>query len=171
MGSNSVPYLLKWIRYEKPPWMAALFRTVNSIAFRVRPAGVFATDAKDKVRAQRAMYALIILGPRAEGAIGELTKMLYETNNSASSAYAPMALAAIGKKRLPHLVAVLTNQQTTSLVRCRVVGHIGLMGTNALSCVPDLRQAQESSSWIVRRDATNVLRRIDPSIAEQWVER
>jgi len=170
MGSNSVPYLLKWIRYEKPPWRAAIARAVNSIVGRVRPAGVFATDAKDKARAQRAMYALIILGPKAEGAVGELTKMLYETNNPASTTYAPMTLAAIGKKGLPPLVAVLTNQQTTSLVRCRAMGNIGAMGTNALPCVPDLRQAQESSSWIVRRDATNVLRRIDPETMAKWVE-
>src|SRR6185369_4620797 len=86
MGSNCVQYLLKWIRYEKPPWRAAIDRVVNSVVGRGRLAGVFTTDAKDKVRAQRAMYALIILGPKAEDAIGELTKMLYETNNPASSA-------------------------------------------------------------------------------------
>jgi hypothetical protein len=172
MGSDCVPWLIKWARSEKPGWVHTVRRAISSVLPWRRPVVVGTFKASDaEMRARGAMYALILLGPKAVGARDELGKMLLETNNSHSTRFAPMALAAIGEKGLPPLVAALTNDQTTSFVKCCVAGNLAQMGTNARACVPAMQQALGASNWMVRCYASNVIRKIAPQTLESRAER
>jgi len=168
MGSDTVPYLLKWSRYEMPPWKRRLYKLVNPITRHFEKPS---SAAEKKARAQAAMLGLIVLGPKAESAVPQLSKMLRETNDLTIARFAPMALSRIGTAGLPPLVAALTNQQTTSLMRCYVMSHLGMMGTNAAPCIPALERALEDSNWNVRTFATNLLRRIRPPRSDEFAER
>jgi len=75
MGTNSLPYLLNWIRYETPPWKSKLYGTVNPALRRLKPSWEF-NDRDAQVRADGAVFALITLCPEADGAVGELSKLV-----------------------------------------------------------------------------------------------
>ena len=53
IGTNALPYLLKWIRYERPAWKMKLAMPVNRIIWRVNPAWEI-NDQKELRRARGA---------------------------------------------------------------------------------------------------------------------
>jgi len=165
MGSESIPYLLKWSKYEPGPLNRKLSALLEPIILRLSPStkSFAALENEKKTKARQAMYALVALGPQAEGAVGELSRMLGETNLHFASAtvLAPRALASMGKTGLPPLIAALTNRQTPPLLRCYVESSMGRMGTNASGALPVLQQALTSADRPVRISATNVLRGLD----------
>jgi len=170
MGSDAVPYLLKWSRYEPAPWKQKLIGLVDSVLgpFNHSSKSAAVRENEKKTKARQAMYALVALGPKAESAVGHLSQMLGETNLDFGSpkTLAPRALAFIGQPGLPPLITALTNRQTALTFRCYLEGSMARMGTNATSAIPVLRQALTSADWHVRLSATNVLRGIDPTWKE-----
>jgi len=74
IGTNALPFLLQWLRYETPPWKSKLYGTVNPALRRVKPSWEF-SDRGAEVRADGAVFALIALCGVADGAVGELSKM------------------------------------------------------------------------------------------------
>ena len=74
MGTNSLPYLLRWIRYETPRWKNKLYGTVNPALRRVKASWEF-DDRYEQGRADGAVFALITLCGVADGAVGELSKL------------------------------------------------------------------------------------------------
>jgi len=86
-GTNAIPYLLKWIRYERPPWKEKLDEALNSIIQRVR-LSLALTDQKElsDLRADSAKEAFSVLGPKAKGVIGELGRLANDPNVSRATA-------------------------------------------------------------------------------------
>src|SRR5437764_14424345 len=61
-GTNAIPFLLEWIRYEPPAWKTRFYEVVNCAAISDRK-GDLASGAID---------AFGVLGPEAQRAIPEL---------------------------------------------------------------------------------------------------
>ena len=84
MGTNAIPYLLKWIRYETPHWKIKWYEIVNPALAKVRPSWQL-SDEKEQLRANGTVLAFIALGAQSESAVGELSRL---TNDPKASRYA-----------------------------------------------------------------------------------
>ena len=74
IGTNAIPYLLRWIRYETPVWKSKLYGALNPALKTVVPACQL-TDEKNKLRADGTVFALIALGADAQQILPELSKV------------------------------------------------------------------------------------------------
>src|SRR6266404_1973707 len=72
IGSNAVPFLLDWIRYEPPAWKAKLYNTVNSLLEKLQCE--WRLSDEQALLAWGASGAFADLGPEANGAIPELAR-------------------------------------------------------------------------------------------------
>ncbi len=94
IGTNALPYLLKWVGYERPAWKAKLYRMANPI-LRSLNLSFQMTDKKDIRLARGAVNALIALGRNADGAIGELRRLMDMPSGAASAGRAAMVLGGL----------------------------------------------------------------------------
>ena len=78
IGTNGLPYLLKWIRYEPPCWKRKLYGVVNRVLRGMSPSWQI-SDGKE-LRAYGAVIALVQLGPEAEVAVPELVSLAHDRN-------------------------------------------------------------------------------------------
>src|SRR5260221_12098357 len=77
LGTNAVPHLLKWIRYEVPPWKTTFDGIADRAPWRLKPAWMF-SDKRVRL-AEHAAWVFEVLGPDGEGAIPKLTLLLDES--------------------------------------------------------------------------------------------
>ena len=162
MGTNAIPCLLKYIQDDSPAWQKKPMVDINEFSRRLR-LGWRWTDHR-AVRASGAMVALQVLGPSAEGAIPELTRLMYQTNSRATRDRAACALPFLGPKSVAPLLAVLTNQQAE--VRPVVAHSLHPLGTNARPLIPTLIQCLKDRDLIVSEGAADALAsfKIEPSM-------
>ena len=165
MGTNAVPYLLKWIRYERPVWKRKLYAAVNPIIKRLNASWEL-TDQKDS-RAYGAAWTLAYFRPAVVSAVAELTMVLNDPKGPESAIRASHVLASLGADGLPSLIAVLTNQQMPSMHRWVVATDLGTMGTNALGAVPALLEALNDTNAEMKSKFTRTLLKIDPKALER----
>lgn len=111
IGTNGVPFLLKWLRYQERPWRTRL------AAQAARLPGKFGDTVEELVRGrglerqQRAFAALGILGPDAKPALPFLTRQL-----AGPDPWTPMrVIGFMGDVGLPTILTVLTNGSPTAL--------------------------------------------------------
>jgi len=73
IGTNGIPFLLKWLQYEQPAWKRSFFAGINFVLGKVN-ADWGITDHRERLvhGSGRAFY---ILGPIAAGAVPELTRI------------------------------------------------------------------------------------------------
>jgi len=154
IGTNAIPFLLKWIRYEEPTWKEAFYGLVNSGLERLNPDWEL-TD-KQKLRADGSVAAFAALGRTAEGAVSELATILNNPKASGSAERAAYALGNLGPGGLAPLLAVLTNQQAG---RTRLYAAISIqsMGTNVGPAVPVLMKCLRDNDENVVSTAALVL--------------
>ncbi|MBI1176351.1 hypothetical protein GC207_02810 [bacterium] len=132
MGTNAVPFLLKWIRYEEPD-------RVDQIRdwLWARTKEPFFNRQNDEDRARAAVYAFRALGPAADESIGALAEV---ANNSKRTVVATRAIEALGycqrTNALNRLVTVLTN--SSSELRDVAAHAFCNMGELAAPALPDL---------------------------------
>lgn len=153
-GTNSIPWLLKYVQYHPPAWYHSSNRWCRPMQkfFNSR----FAAKAN---RARGAVRTFEMLGSNAAGAIPRLEQMIPKLR-SEDPPYALSALAAIGEQGFPSLCAALTNRQ----LRCRgsVAWAIGKYGaTNARPAVPLLLQCAGETNPAVAGDAIFALGRLE----------
>jgi hypothetical protein len=97
IGTNALPFLLRWIQYEPRAWRKVWERF--SLPF-------FEDGSR---RAEGAVAAFRVLGPRGSGAIPELVRLMNGTNEQIGF-MAGRALGGIGKEAIPVLLDLLTNR-------------------------------------------------------------
>ena len=74
IGTNALPYLLKWIRYDMPSWKMRFYETVNPALSTLNSEwGLY--DERQR-RFVQAPLAFEVLGAQAKPAIPELIRML-----------------------------------------------------------------------------------------------
>src|SRR5207248_8925708 len=111
-----------------------------------------------------------ILGPQAEPAVGQLSRLMNDPRGRRSALSAASILHDMGNAGLPPLLAAFTNQQATEGVRRILIFSMGTSGTNARAAVPLLLQLLKDSDPRVRADTTNALQKIDPDALEKMRE-
>jgi hypothetical protein len=106
--------------------------------------------------------AFKIAGTNAVCAIPALTEVLSSTNNTTAKVQAMLALQFIGPAALPAIRQAMTNRD--ALVRGLAVENLRIMGTNAVTAVPDLIAALYDPDADFRLSVTNALREIAPEV-------
>jgi len=170
IGTNALPFLLKWIRYEPPLWKLKLNRVLNPIMGRP----TWLDTGADNVRSAGATYALIDLSGDAEGLVEGISRLANDNMASESRTRAVIVLGGLGKAGLPALVGVLTNEQAravtwspVSVFSATFIGANGHLEPNiARGAIPALLHMLKSPHVSIRSSATNALRQIDPQALE-----
>ena len=108
IGTNALPFLVKWIRYERPAW-----KDKASVAYKKLPRALVITSldswltcGKAEMRADAAMACFQFLGQDAAPTVPELIGMLKVSKAPATSQRAVFCLGCIGPKAraaLPYL--------------------------------------------------------------------
>src|SRR4051812_29394846 len=144
IGTNAVPWLLKWIQEERPASkslkanLRTLLRREYGEVPRIPVLKTWLDRPTDDNR-DKGLKGFYLLGPRASSAIPELTRLMNESRSPVVSANAVSALGAIGQEALPILVAALDNPRAQN--RGNVAYRIATMasrGTDAKAAVPVL---------------------------------
>jgi hypothetical protein len=146
MGTNAVPFLLKYIMARPGAWE----RTVRNVKSKI---GLHAED-RLRNRAAYAAYAFEALGEQAEGAISHLDAMLHSPTDL--DRYFPaLALAGIGKPALPVFISALTNRNPS--VQLAVIQAFDSLGTNRSFAAASLLQTLRDPDMRVRQATASVL--------------
>ena len=88
IGTNALPYLLRWIHYEKPRWKTSLNLLGAKLPSSIQKLPLFRWLVYDKaeLRAERAVDAFSVLGPKARPATDELVRLALVENLKAPNA-------------------------------------------------------------------------------------
>jgi len=163
IGTNALPFLLKWMAYETPRWQRTLFPALSKA--RMFRDLILAPYYEREDRADGAARAFEQLGPSAAASIPALARLMSNSTVRISAFRAVSALGFIGPDALPLLIPTLTNQDRA--FRYAGVQSIGFMGTNALPAVPALVTLLNDPDGTVRCATANALRQIDPRALER----
>jgi hypothetical protein len=86
IGTNALPHLLRWIRYELPPWRRSLAKITPT---RLLP---WVLQTTPNARANLAVLAFKALGPAASSAVPELIRIAQSQPSGEHRERARMAL-------------------------------------------------------------------------------
>jgi hypothetical protein len=143
LGTNAIPHLLKWIRYEPPVWKSKSLVVMNK---------VFRLDLSDSraARATSTMEAIGALAFHAKEAIPPLAVMANDTHAPATASRAIIALYRLGTAHVSANIALMTNHSE----EIRVQGVMNLWGcgggNNMDSAIPVLvRCLQDTNEDVV----------------------
>ena len=159
MGTNTLPFLLKWIRLESPVWKTTVWSKMPDWAMSETGARwMFHRE----IKAYRAALALKALGPEADAAIPALAAMLKDAkSNYQTRQMAAMALAQVGTKQaFQALTAALTNGHGPD--RVIIISALVEVGTNALPTVPTVLECIKDADPDLGAYFTKALRQIAP---------
>jgi len=162
IGTNALPCLLDWVRYETPPWKQRLYAAVNPALSSLNPQ--WSLYDEKQLRPINAAFVFGMLGPEAAPVIPELTQMLNAPSPVGLADRAVDVLAVLGDLGLPPLLEVLTNKNGQALAP-----HIAIcFGRGISNGVPQyLHELLNSGDFKVRNAATNALRHLDPNALER----
>jgi hypothetical protein len=157
IGTNSLPLLITWIRYESPSHSR---RVLDPLMHRLPQFLVPRSYWRkaDPVLAEDAAVAFAALGPSAAAAIPELAAIPITTTNWESACRAMDALSRIGPLSIPALINIATN----SKARCRYVAILALgdFGTNAALAQPVLLRMLSETNTVLVLPLTKALGKI-----------
>jgi hypothetical protein len=156
IGTNAIPSLLKWIAYEQPRWKENLRTQYRKWPKPFVNKSIDLWFIKKRRLAGDAVLGFGILGPEADPAVPELTRLTKSANPSLSRD-TMMALGFIGEAGLSAIESALTNRSAPIDLRRNAISDILLAGTNAHRALPALVEALEDPDFIVRDEATNAL--------------
>jgi HEAT repeat protein len=169
IGTDALPYLLKWMRYEdkRPPFqdndLKSFFRRLPK-RFIPRPLSGWAWgDYDEDTRAHGSALVIAQLGGGAKAAIPQLVEMLNNTNHARVSDRAAIALALMGEQGLQPLLDALAKTNTPELTRRTVANRIGIsrnLERHASLAVPVLVKCLEASDPKIQYGAADALGRI-----------
>jgi hypothetical protein len=154
IGTNALPYLMKWIRYDMPSWKQRLYGGVNAALSSLN--SEWGLSDEQTFRSDRAVDAFRVLGGQAKPAIPELSGMLNDPKGIENGPGA-VVLGVLGSDGLPPLLAVVTNQQQAPALRSSIVYMMAVMGTNLETCDQVFNGLLTDTSLDVREAATNAL--------------
>ena len=147
IGSNAVPFLLKWAEQRTYNWQKQLrpYRDKSPLLRKVIP--YWATGIDKQNRALAALHAIPRLGPAASPAIPRLAALANSDRDPAVGRYATEALALM--EAIPALVTVATNQH--AMARLNAIQHLGQLHHAAavpalLQCLNDTNASASSAA-------------------------
>src|SRR5436853_175531 len=135
IGSNALPYLLKWMRYEAPVWKTKVLDFAN-VALPVK----WHVIDQREMRLYASIRAFRALGAAASDAIPTLNEMMIGRISIEDPCFAVEALGNLGSTGLRQLQVVLTNREKWVVApRPYIVYVLARQGTNARSALPALQ--------------------------------
>ena len=164
IGSNAVPYLVEWSRYQRPAWRTALEQGLNRGCGLLNSSWRIRVGREKRVKASDAITALIALDGETRQAFPELRKLLLDDPFVQAFLRPPVLTVTLGE-------IVTNSSRWTADEKHSVAFIIGLAGTNGPSVVPALQRFLVDADSNVRRVATNALRRIGPEALEKATQR
>jgi len=174
IGTNALPYLVKWLGHDMSPLKRKFYSIRNPAIMPIRALWRLFDKRDDRLQFG-AWRALLDLGPKAAGAIGDLSRLANVTKHCNSRDYAITVLGEMGKPGFQALVGVLTNQQAQggkwtaeSTTIARYIGQNAWMDrTNARAAIPALLNMLKDSDADRRHWATYALEGIDSKVLER----
>ena len=157
IGTNALPFLVRWICYERRPWRDKALTIFDKLPRT--PVNKYLRPIIDGERAKRnAEYANLgfeILGPIAAPAVPDLQRLAADNSLCESGLRAMQALVSIGKEGLPALTAIAIDPRATN--RLQAISAIGRSGTNASVPMTMLLQLLKDPNADVARAAATTL--------------
>ena len=127
IGSNAVPYLLKWMK-QKPSSRQIWFRNFKTMhPFMGKFVPEWMTGKSIELRARYAVQAFECLGEAGCSAIAELWQVATNQTDLYMAGHATYALCNMGAKATPALLTIVTNRQVYD--RPSIVYYFGKSGT------------------------------------------
>ena len=158
IGPAALPFLMKWIRYERPKWRTRLGNWLRQsrLPFKEQLSSRISEPPSFQL-AYGSCVAFTILGKRANPAFDELCRLLNETNSPQTSAAAASALGYLGTNALVPLLIVTTNAQHPAR-RAAMYGIISLtsvggLDDSAFHAAPEI-SIPALTSMLTNRDPT-----------------
>jgi hypothetical protein len=157
IGTNAIPYLMKWIQQEPPPWQKSAPRSLFGSSWDIPPARLLIYGPGHD-RADLAMLGFILLDTNAVSAIPGLATMVNDRNRPVTAQRAMTALSTLGLPAFPHLTAALSNTNCPTrywAAMSLATVMAPAVGTNA--CLPPLIAALMDPDTTVRSAASSAL--------------
>ena len=153
IGTNALPYLMKWMAYEPSAWRIKLADKQMS------PGGDYLRVLGDApFHAERAMSSFKVLGTNAASVVPELEALMKDTAKPWRARRAISALGFIGPSAIPSLKAALADPNQPQPQRINIIHAFGAMifihGKN--TGLPILEEARDDPDPQVRRLATRL---------------
>jgi hypothetical protein len=161
IGTNAVPWLVRWMRYERPFWRMEMVQMVGNKWYQ-----------RARHRSQLAARGFAILGSTASCGLPELSRM---TRNKEQPAAALTAMSVVGRfaDGAPVLAGVVTDRTARLDFRLHALNALGsgvangnIARTNQYTRLAVLEATiwLENSSDAIREIATNALEQIAPEV-------
>ncbi len=156
IGTNAVPFLVRWAGYGRPAWKKRLIAGLRS-AHRL-PQRFVAALQNSELRAANALLALCSLASKNDHGMPWLSDILSDPDTPFITRWqAVVTLQRQGPAGLPPLLACLTNQHSDTTIKVMVVEVLGTTAAQepgSLSTVESLLNDPDST---VRQSATNAI--------------
>lgn len=138
IGSKALPYLCKWINYEPSRLKGQVVRLASSPGLRTITSQlpICIDQDADAIRAETAQLGFGILGPAAQSAIPELSRLAVSLRDPRSAQRAFQALCSTGPAAAPAIIGMMTNN--SCVVRHEAVLALTMLGTNSALANPAL---------------------------------
>jgi hypothetical protein len=156
IGTNALPYLLKWIQYERPPWKNALNRVTGGRLGRYD----LLLEYRNDIRARQALEAFREVGPQACKAIPQLIRLMNDPNRSATAQRAAIAIGHMGtnaRPELPRFIGLVTDTNTSPWATWLAITALGELKLEPQLVVPALTNCLLSSVNAIRFSAAQAL--------------
>jgi hypothetical protein len=155
IGTNALPTLLRWVAHEPTEPSQQLQRLVRKLPNPIYQSRFIQDFLMRDRRPNFWHQGFLILGPQANGAVPELTRLMRSSKAQDDGFSAALALAYIGPAGLAPLEAAAADTHA----RCRIsaISALGDMGANALPAVPLLIQSLDSTNPEVSGMAASAL--------------
>jgi hypothetical protein len=175
IGTNALPCLLEWIRYELPPWRQALLKVATwpvpgkSLDEGKVVYGKSSIEGKSLRKAEQAYFGFVILNTNAISAIPELEALMNNNQKPTVGLRAIYALSEIGIPAIPVLTNALANINQSN--RIDIIYAIYAVERNCrfydrdrchAACLPALTRALKDPDAEVRRQAESTLYNLAP---------
>jgi hypothetical protein len=163
IGTNGLPWLLKWTDYEPPGWKRMLWTNAPSTA---RRSGHFGLLNRPEELNWLARFGFEILGPQASPALPEVQQRMMDWGKPWRASVAMQIYTEIeGAGGIPVLVSALGSTNVTC--RQSAAFCLATLGTNGAAAAPVLRNTLNDPDPVVRRVAGAALQKILPQTRGQ----
>src|SRR5882724_2823691 len=156
IGKESLPWLVRWLRYEPPAWREKLNNGVGGWRMPFKES-IMRLVRVDDYRVWQGLAGFEILGPEAAPAVPDLARLLRVSSSRwwsrADAAF--LALMDVGRDGLPPLITALADPSSRNRVETIVYFRSFNLGTNGwfavpvlMKCITDTNsQVGEAATW------------------------
>src|SRR5688572_17504293 len=148
IGTNAIPYLLRWINAKPPAWKEPVFGFVNKIAAALH-LRIYLWD-KTGLRGYQAAKAFEHVHPVPDDAIANLAALMNDPDRDRADR-ARTAVNTIASKCLPALAILMTNGTTRD--RLTAIERVRRWRSDARSAIPVLVNCLHDPSETVAASA------------------